>query len=308
MKKMRNVILAVFTATIIWSLAPVIALYISPDARYPKNEEIAKRLKANNGDFFSFIVFGDTHAGLVFNDTSMLKMIGRINRDDRFRKRPFDFAIALGDVTFRGSAWDYRIYDRSRSRIKYPVLSAVGNHDDDAGGALFEKDVGEKEYSFADRNSFFIVLDNSINDVSDAQFGWLEAELKTSAPYAHRFIILHKPPFSPYMQSWYRPGLSAWPRRFMKLCEENKVDIVFSGHEHMFKEKVFNGVRYLVSGGGGMLSYIPTPDGGYLHYLVVRVTGPYVDYEVRRYFPPLWAYMAYYFWKDLFFGLRDVLT
>jgi len=307
MKKIYTTALAVLVAGILWSLAGVIGLYVSPDAHYQKNEEIAKEFGARPGDYFGFIAFGDNHAGLVFNDSSTVKMIDRMNREDRFRKLPIDFALALGDVTFRGSAWDYRIYNRIRAAIKYPVVSAVGNHDDDHGRELYGKNVGMSEYAFSCRNSYFIILDNAINDISDTQFTWFEEELKKSSGYAHRFVAIHKNPFSPYLQSWYRPGLSAWSRRFMKLCEEHKVDIVFSGHEHMFHEGVFNGVRYLTSGGGGMLTTIPASGGGYLHYLVVRVNGPYVDYEVRKCFPPLWEYLVYYLWKDLFYTLRDVV-
>ena len=93
----------------------------------------------------------------------------------------------------------------------------------------------------------------------------------------------------------------------MKLCEKYKVDIVFSGHEHMFRKMEFGGVRYIVSGGGGMIPHIPAWDGGYLHYIVVKVYGDYVDYEVRKVFPPAWELFTYYIWKDAFYFLKSVL-
>jgi hypothetical protein len=72
----------------------------------------------------------------------------------------------------------------------------------------------------------------------------------------------------------------------MKLCEKYKVDIVFSGHEHLFKEKEFGGVQYITSGGGGgMILHPVRSGGGFLHYLVVRVYNDYVDYEVRQIYP-----------------------
>ena len=121
--------------------------------------------------------------------------------------------------------------------------------------------------------------------------------------YKHRFVILHKAPFSPYQQSWYRPELSEWSYRLMKLCEKYRVDIVFSGHEHMFKDETFGGVKYLISGCGGMLLYLPQSAGGYLHYLVIKVRGDYVSFEVRRIFPPFWEYVTYYLWKEIFYLL-----
>ncbi len=92
----------------------------------------------------------------------------------------------------------------------------------------------------------------------------------------------------------------------MKLCERYKVDIVFTGHEHMFKKDVYGPVRYITSGGGGIPTHFPRQDGGYLHYVVVRVYGDYVDYEVRKIFPPFWEFLTYYIWKDLFYLLKDV--
>jgi hypothetical protein len=118
---------------------------------------------------------------------------------------------------------------------------------------------------------------------------------------------MHKPPMSPYQQSWYRPEVVPWSYRFMKLCEKYKVDIVFSGHEHMFREEQLGGVKYITSGGGGGVILHPSGDaGGFFHYLVVRVKGDYVDYEIRKISPPVWEYFAYYLWKDLFYFLKGI--
>ena len=122
------------------------------------------------------------------------------------------------------------------------MISAVGNHDDDQGGAaLFKKYAGPENSLLRTEIAYFIVIDNAIGNMTDAQFSKLEEELKKSSDYAHRFVIMHKPAISPYFQSWYRPERNPWSYRFMKLCEKYKVDIVFSGHEHMFNEKTFGG-------------------------------------------------------------------
>ena len=293
---------------IVYSLIPVAALYLQKDAAGPTNEQIAEKLKGNKGNIFSFIVFGDNHAGFIFDDSAFLKVIHGINRENRFKKLNIDFAANLGDVAFmKGSRWDYRIYNRLRAKIKWPVISLMGNHDDDRHGeSLFRENFGKKEFSFTDRNAYFIVLDNKITAISEEQCNWLEGELKKSSAYAHRFILMHKQAISLYQQSWFRPELSSWAYRFMKMCEQYKVDIVFAGHEHMFREAAYGGVRYIMTGGGGMLTQIPESEGGYLHYLVVRVYGDYVDFEARRVFPPLWEYVTYYMWKELFYLLKDV--
>ena len=299
------VILLIGTAS---SIIPVVSLYLGKDVNAPTNEQAAEKLKDNKGSAFSFIVFGDNHAGFIFDDSAFLKLIHLMNREDRFRKLNIDFVANLGDVTFmKGTSWDYRVYNRLRAKIKWPVISAMGNHDDCVRGEhLFKKYLGKKEFSFTDRNSYFIVLDNKITAISEEQCKWLEGELKKSEPYAHRFIFMHKQAISLYQRSWFRPELGAWSYSFMKLCEKYKVDIVFAGHEHMFREASYGGVRYVISGGGGMLTQIPEADGGYLHYIVVRVYGDYVDFEVRKVFPPLWEYFTYYMWKEIFYFLKDV--
>jgi predicted phosphodiesterase len=308
MKRLFKIALILTIALSIHSLSPLVWLYMKKDSPQPSNEEIVAGLRSKTGDRFGYIVFGDNHAGFAFDDSATIKLIRIMNREDRFRKLPIDFVVNLGDVTFyTGKESNYRTYDKLRSIIKWPVISLMGNHDYQKGGwRRFKSYLGKNEFSFTDRNSFFIVLDHKIVDENEEQFIWLEEELKKGAAYRHRFIFMHKPPVSLYQQSWFRPELSPWSGRFMELCEKYRVDIVFAGHEHMFQEREFGGVRYVISGGGGMLTQIPESEGGFLHYVVVRVNGDYVDYEVRKVFPPFWEFVTYYMWKEAFYGLKYV--
>mgnify|MGYP001606275490 CR=1 FL=1 len=75
----------IILAAAAWSLAPVSLLYLRPDAAQYTNAEAVARLKNNTGDYFAFVVLGDNHAGLVFNDSSTLKMARHINREDRVK-------------------------------------------------------------------------------------------------------------------------------------------------------------------------------------------------------------------------------
>lgn len=308
MKRFVAIAAIIITALCINSLLPLAWLYAKKDAKQPTNEEAASSLKANTGDRFAFIVFGDNHAGFFFDDSATLKIVRLMNREDRFRKIPIDFVLNLGDVTFyKGRESNYRLYNRIRSLIKWPVISLMGNHDYQKDGRRhFKSYIGAHEFSFTDRNSYFIVLDNKITEVTTDQFAWLESELKKSEAYKHRFVFMHKAPLSLYHQSWFRPEVTSWSYPLMKLFEKYKVDIVFAGHAHMFRDGVLGGVRYIISGGAGMLTEIPDSDGGYLHYLVVRVHHDYVDYEVRKVFPPFWEFATYYMWKELFYGLKYI--
>lgn len=311
MRKSFIIIVIIISTLAVYSFIPVLILYLRPDPPIYTNARAVEQLKDNDGNYFKFVIFGDNHAGLVFNDSAFLKEIWHINREDRYKgKIPVDFVAIAGDVTFRGSPWQYRIFNRLRSMIKFPVICTDGNHDNDThrNKELFKQYVGKNEFSFTDRNCYFILLDNTINDLTQGQFNWLEEELKRSAAYAHRFVIMHKSPISMYQLSWFRPETSRWSYRFMKLCEKYKVDMVITGHEHMFRTGIYGGVRYITCGGGGIITWAPRDEGGYLHYVVVRVYGDYVDYEIRKIFPPFWEYLTYYLWKDLYYFIRNIIS
>ncbi|MFC1644251.1 metallophosphoesterase family protein [Candidatus Omnitrophota bacterium] len=306
--RLRNVrwgkiVAILFLAAVVYSFLPLLPFWFTEGAGPEDNNSAnIERLRENKGAYFSFIVFGDNHSGLIFNDAATIKEIWHMNREDRFRKGPIDFVLNVGDVTLDGKRSHFLAYKKIQKLIKYPVIAAIGNHDDPN---LFGQFCGEKEFAFRDRNSYFIVMDNEEGQLHEKQFRWLEGELKKGQEYEHIFITLHKPPFDPYQQDWYNMDNSPWAYRFRKLCAEYNVDMVFAGHRHMFKYERFDGVDYIVTGGGGMLTEIPDTAGGYLHYVRVMVNHDYVTYEVRKVSPPLWEYVTYYFWKEAVYWVRN---
>ena len=303
-KLLTKTIICVLIAMIIYSFLPLFHFWLTkPADKSDNNQSNVAILEQNKGSYFSFIVFGDNHAGLIFNDASTLKEIWHMNREDRFQKIPIDFVLSAGDVTLNGKKSHYVAFKKMQALIKYPFITAIGNHDE---RGLFEEYCGEKEFSFVNRNSYFIVLDNERGSLKDPQFTWLEKELKQGQKYDHTFIVLHKPPFDPCQQEWYNMDNSKWAYRFRKLCGKYKVSMVFSGHKHMFKAESFDGVENIVTGGGGMLIEIPEADGGYLHYVRVQVNNEYVTYEVRKVSPPLWMHITYYLGKEAMYWMRNL--
>lgn len=301
--KWGKIVLTVFLTMVVFSFLPMVRFWIMKGTSLENNNQVnAEKLKANSGVYFSFIVFGDNHAGLIFNDSATLKQVWQMNREDRFRKVPIDFVISTGDVTLDGEETHFQAYKKIQELIKFPLVSAIGNHDD---LERFRKYCGTEEFAFSNRNSYFIVFNNQRGNPSEEQFKWLEEELLNGKKYAHIFVFLHKPPFDPYQQEWYNEDNSPWAYRFRKLCAKYGVRKVFSGHKHMFKSETFDGVEYIVTGGGGMLTEIPDSEGGYHHYVRVMVNNDYVTYEVRRVSPPLWQVLTYYMWKDIVYWARN---
>lgn len=313
--KILSTIIGIFLLLNLYSLLPLAKVYLSkPPTALKTNLEISENLKEHDDPYFSFIVISDTSSGCPLMESATLKLISRINREDRFHKIPIDFVINIGDVTFRGREPHYRNYAKIKELIKYPVISAIGNHDDDLddgarGEAMFKKYCGEKEFSFVDRNAYFIVLDNKNGEFRDDQFEWFENELQKADQYKHVFVFMHKPPFNPYQQSWYRIETCPWSQRFLKMCEQYNVSIVFSGHQYVQRAVEFGGVTYIVSGGGGaLLAEAPSWDNSFLHYIVVKVNMDYIDYEVRKVPPPIWEFFVFYIWKDLLYFVKGLLN
>ena len=314
MKKFLKVLLIIFIVINVYSFIPIISFYFSktPDVdSIETNEEIAKNLKENKEPYFAFIVTSDTGSGFFMNEASTLKLVSGINREDRFKKVPIDFVVNVGDVTFRGRESHYKNYLKIKEMIKFPVISAIGNHDDDIdngpqGLSLFRKLCGKEEFSFVDRNSFFLVINNQDGDFKEDQFSWLLGELIKAKAYEHVFIFMHKPPFNPYQQAWYRPETNPWSHRFLALCDKYNVDVVFSGHENVSRVAKFGSVTYIVCGGGGTLLIQPSNEGGFLNYVFVKVNRDYIDYEIRKVYPPIWEFFCYYMWKDLLYFMRNV--
>ncbi|HNX90483.1 MAG TPA: metallophosphoesterase [Candidatus Omnitrophota bacterium] len=302
-KPVLRIVCVILAALVVYSFLPLIPFWSTEGA--PKSENNAAtvdKLTGNSGVYFSFIVFGDNHAGLIFDDAATIKEIWHMNREDRFRKVPIDFIISVGDLTLDGAKWQFDAFKRIQKMIKWPVVAAIGNHDD---LALFKEYMGSAEFTFTNRNSYFIVLENEKGNLTESQFIWFEDKLKKANGFQNIFVIMHKPPFDPYQQDWYNMDNMPWAYRFRKLCAQYGVKMVFSGHRHMFAEQEFDGVKYIVTGGGGMLTEIPDADGGYLHYVRVMVNNDYVTYEVRKVSPPLWEYLTYYFWKEAVYWVRN---
>lgn len=302
----KKVFFIILAAMALYYIIPFIFLrFIAAPAELgDNNQSNIEKLKNNKGDVFSFMVFGDNHGGLFFHDAVTLKLISRMNREDIFKKIkiPIDFVLNTGDVTLSGTPSQFLVFKKEQKLIKYPLFAVVGNHEN-RENEVFEKYVGKTEFAFADRNSYFIILDNSENELTDNQFDWLEKHLIEGQKYEHIFVFMHKPAFIPYFQSHLVTPKSdrKWARRFRNLCTKYRVDMVFSGHYHMFKHEKIDGVDYITTGGGGgtIPTDIPEYDGGYFHYVRVLVEDGYVSYEVRKVSPPLWIYFSYYFWKGI---------
>ena len=157
-----------------------------------------------------------------------------------------DFKIILGDIVPLGSK---KFYDGAADFINAvsnsPVYALCGNHDTDFYGEYF----GLKNYTLASPEVLFIILDNSSRVFSGETLDFLKDALEK---YSRENIILlfHIPPPNRFTKNsmseaeWEKAAVIIRP--YIK-----KIKYILSGHLHSFFEDETEGVKLLVSGGGG---------------------------------------------------------
>lgn len=221
------------------------------------------------GAAFSFVAFGDS---------------GRATREQyllgaEMSRQQVDFVVHTGDLIYPdGKRRDYakkffRPYSDLLSRIAFwPTL---GNHDvdkDHDGKPLldvFELPHNgppgiepERNYWFDYAEARFVAIDSNVkaDSMRDRIAPWVRQTLSAPGP-RWKFVILHHPP---YTTGKHKPDQNV-QQFLVPVFEETDVDIVFSGHDHLYERTLplrggqpaagGRGVVYVVSGAGGASLY-----------------------------------------------------
>ncbi len=173
----------------------------------------------------------------------------------RFRtKFAFDHVIMLGDNIYGGQGPQDLV---KKFSAPYKALldagvkfyAALGNHDDPANRAYPLWNMGgERYYSWAVKNVRFFVLDS--DELDPKQVVWITDALKNSHD-DWKICYFHHPLYS----DGGTHGSSVDLRVILEpLFVANGVNVVFSGHDHIYERIVpQKGITYFVSGTGGQL-------------------------------------------------------
>lgn len=208
------------------------------------------------------------------------------------------FAVSVGDAWFGygGTMAHYRgEVAQFLALVKgwgIPLHNVIGNHEVTASSErerYLRERLGNLYGSFDHGRAHFICLDtDEVGDegrIAGEQLRWLKRDLERNRGATATFVFLHRPLFSPK-----DPDL-AQKRSFSdrvnrdalhQLLVRYKVAAVFAGHDHLYEERVVDGIRYYITGGGGAPLYELPDKGGFYHYLVVTVRGKKAEIEVRR--------------------------
>lgn len=198
--------------------------------------------------------------------------------------RRFPFVLMLGD----------NLYDDDYTNeflIPYkPLLdrdvkfyAAIGNHDRDLEVHFKPFNMGDRDrYSFDQGNARFVAL-NSNHPGDPEQIKWLDGAF-TDAGEKWRICFFHHPLYSSGQHAAesaevIRPALE-------EALVRNRVDVVFSGHDHLYERtKPQKGITYFVSGGGGRYLYKLQPRAfeavgiSEHHFMVAQVAGDRLFFE-----------------------------
>jgi len=235
---------------------------------------------AQETDTFTFAVIGDVRPAYaegsdpIGMNPEFLDMIDELNLLDP------DFVVIPGDLiqgyqedaTVVEKMWDS--FDKALGKLTVPYYLVVGNHDvwDKQSEKIYQKRYGDLYYSLDHKGSHFIVLNSesteALSRIAGNQLEWLRSNLEAHRDAKQTFVFLHKP-------LWDEPGKrELWERDVHPILSEYGVDVVFAGHVHRYeKSPTIDGVRYIITGGGGAERGDAEVLGGFPHYVLATVRG-----------------------------------
>jgi acid phosphatase type 7 len=259
---------------------------------------------------FRFIAYGDTRFHDP-KDTEAANPPVRVALVQAIAEANPAFISFTGDIVYNGyDADDWKVFDREtiiwRDK-KIPVYPALGNHDlhgDEkvALGNYFQRfpDLNNSRYySVRAANTFTLVLDSALDEVSGPQGQWLAGKLDNVAPDVDFvFLMFHHPPYTSSSDAKMHGGghsARSTEQQLAKMLEQRQAHarfriVVFSGHVHNYERHEHGGVTYFVSGGGAAHAYPieRAPDDPFqskeinYHYLLVEVDHQQLKVTMNR--------------------------
>lgn len=186
-----------------------------------------------------------------------------------------DLVCNLGDFTddCNNEQWDYFFNSFEKFNLTSTLAPVAGNHDGlfkwNWFNKMFNLDTSKSvqtingvNYSFDYGNAHFTVLNtNDELSISIPQLKWLENDLK-STDKDWKIVLMHKSPYT-LGKDGRLPDAQYLQVALPSILDKNNVDIVFSGHDHMYlrTKKLTsgkasdNGTSYVLSGTLGSKRY-----------------------------------------------------
>ena len=221
-----------------------------------RNVDMAERVAATPVRYpFSFAFAGDSGA---WADPTADGIFGQLVRQVEALDPPPVFFANVGDFAGPGTVERHEHYLRLVDPLRIPNLCVAGNHDrDDAVGTeVWERVHGPMNYEFAYGHTHFVAIDGVGGaekpwGPSDEVLAFLDRSLG-GAEAPHRVVLTHMPP---HLGGHYAPhpewGFERGEGEFLEILKRHGVRLVCCAHGLGFDHHVHDGIRFVMSGGGG---------------------------------------------------------
>ena len=211
---------------------------VLPDEKYKNiNQNNILRFINIVTDTVTIAIIGDSQR--YFKATQ--KVISKINNIPDIH-----FVVHTGDLADFGIQKEYRWLHEQLSKIKYPYVAVIGNHDlIGNGGEIYNLMYGDPNFSFIFNENKFIYLNTNAREYSPGSnvpdITWLNKELSDTSVYKNAIIVCHSPhtDLDPVIQEKYLEILRKY----------KKVLLCINGHLHNFNFTApgGDGIAYLSS-------------------------------------------------------------
>ena len=237
--------------------------------------------REETGEPFRFLVYGDTRSDDAAHAAVVVAMVGRAS----------SFLVNTGDFVERGnsrSEWQSFFDIEAPLMRERPLFSCVGNHELTEGAGLdYVRYFGPAELpkeavapapavtgvplhdagspakltldqlsgTFRWSNARFFMVNGMVPLTSGPTRAWLDRVLTDSdnePGLVWRIVVVHHGPWS---SGPHGDNKLLQEANIPQLLSAHKVDLVISGHDHIYERGWSDGIAYIVSGGGGSPVY-----------------------------------------------------
>lgn len=157
-----------------------------------------------------------------------------------------DFNFIVGDIVHRGIESLYHsVTDFTNSIARAPVYMLCGNHDT----AFYDEFFGLHNYALVSDTVVLIVLDDAKRRFDDAAIDFLARTLD-EYPDKQVVLLFHIPP--PNRVGTNTIAAEEWAKIEQVIASHRqRIRYIICGHVHSYYEDDLDGIRLLVTGGGG---------------------------------------------------------
>jgi predicted phosphodiesterase len=226
-----------------------------------------------------FALIGDSGSG----DSSQRDVADAMLRYHTNARR-FTFVLMLGDNLYDDDyEGEFTVPYRGLLERGVNFYAVLGNHDKEMQQHYKPFHMSDRSYyAFTEGNARFVAL-NTNSPGDDAQAAWFNGAFGNTGT-RWRISFFHNPLYSSgdhgkQSREIIRPALEP-------ALVRNHVDVVFSGHDHLYERIAPQmGVRYFVSGGGGrslnafQKSAFDEAGSSAHHFMVVEIAGDQLFFE-----------------------------